>query len=112
MSSPLPCAPVTRNTPSFSAKAAGARSAAQPHTAMRACGDTARMRATAWRDFFSASAVTAQVLRMKRSASSSVSDTSHPLSRRACAREALSQSLTLQPKVKMTAFIPILPKDR
>jgi hypothetical protein len=76
----------------------------QPVTTSSAAGFDRRARRTAWRDFWSAVAVTVQVLTSTRSApATSPSTTRIPRSRSSRAADSISDWLTLQPRFVIAA---------
>ena len=109
---PFRFAPVTEITCSRLANGAGFFSDAQPQTNTFACGLNFSALEMACRLLCSASAVTAQVLTIYRSAGSNSRETVYPSFSKPRIKDPLSTSLTLHPSVKTTAFIPFLPDGR
>ena len=75
----------------------------QPVTTTSASGFARRARRTAWRDFWSATEVTVQVLTRTRSARAPSSTSPTPRSRRNWAADSISAWLTLQPRLAIAA---------
>ena len=95
----------SRASGSAAANASRATCTEQPVTTTSASGFARRARRTAWRDFWSAVAVTVQVLTRTRSApaTASPSTTRTPRSRSRRAADSISDWLTLQPRFVIAA---------